>query len=349
MHYIAGLNHNAEMTIKLGDGINGKKPASGAPVIVDYFISDGAGGNVARDRITEIISALTLPPGQTLLVRNPEKASGGADSDSTASIISKIPKHRRTLERAVTASDFADIAVLVAGVDQAGAISRDCHHVDIHIVPASGGIASSILIQNVADFIEPRRILGIKVNVRTAGEVRLYLVVNVRAKSNYLNASVANNVITNLEAFGSPLNQAVGGLVTLGDLYEVIENTPGVHNSNIIEFTTIPFAMPYNHANGLIWDRKVKSGSTATVQYKIKAQGPGVYELYRANSFLGVKNIGEPVETTELSLQVNTGTYNPGEEWLFYTYPYNQNIDLIEMSIPAIYADDLKLNVTGGI
>jgi hypothetical protein len=43
------------------------------------------------------------------------------------------------------------------------------------------------------------------------------------------------------------------------------------------------------------------------------------------------------------------GNHVAGDQYSFYTYPYNQSIYLQEPSIPAIQLSDLTINVTGGV
>src|SRR5690606_13916074 len=103
----------------------------------------------------------------------------------------------------------------------------------IYIVPEGGGIATPLLLANAKTFIDKRIIFTIDTVVRSAGEIRQILVIDVNVLPGHYNATVKTAVENALEVFGRYDYQTIGGSVYISDIYQVIEATEGVKNSVI--------------------------------------------------------------------------------------------------------------------
>jgi hypothetical protein len=347
-HFVGRLNEDSKLEVAFGDDINGAIPPVGLPMDVDYFITEGANGNVGTGTITTLIGVVTVPSGLTLTVTNAVRASGGVDTQSLDSIKRRVPLSIRTLFRAVTDQDFRDVSILSAGVAQADILFNCGKTTELYIAPEGGGIASQVLIDSTQDFIDERRMTTVKVTVLPAGEVRMLITADVKVLPNFSRVTTKNLVKNNLQDFLSVDNQKVFGTVKLGDIYAKIENTDGVDFSEIIVLSTVPYARPLGHITVLNWDRVLLSGNS-TIKWRMQFINATQFQVFRGNNFLGIGTIGIQFNTTEIEFTVNAGAYSVSEDWEFYTYPFFGTLNLQEPSVPVGLLADFTINTTGGI
>ena len=125
--YSVHVNDDDTVNITFGDGVAGAIPMIGQSIKVQYEALDegGAIGNVPADLKTWTLIAIpsgsnfdleTLTAGLTFT--NPEAGFGGGEPESNDSIRANAPKVLSTMGRAVTLSDFANLALNVPGVGQ---------------------------------------------------------------------------------------------------------------------------------------------------------------------------------------------------------------------------------------
>lgn len=344
------VNSDKQVILKVGDNFNGLVPPNGSIMLVDYVVTAGAGGNVVEGSLTTLITSVSLPSGKSLTVTNTERASGGSDVQSLESIRNSIPKNRRTLQRAVTRRDYGDVVELLSGVSRAGVYFECGKFIDLFIVPEGGGIASQVLIDAAQNFINDRKMVTTKVIVKSAGEVRVLLEIDVTVKPQYQQLAVNNDLKNRLAEFISYQNQSIGGEVQLSDVYEVIENTTGVRHSSIKKMVAKPYARPINATTALlVWERVVLEASDSTIKWRIQMISATQFQLFRDNNFLGVFNVGVSVPTTQLIFVITANSYVLGDEWTFVTYPYFGTVILDEPSIPVTLVEDIILTITGGL
>lgn len=350
--YVQSVNESKRPYLQFGDDVNGAIPSGGAAITTNYKRTQGAAGNVEAYDIDTIDSLITLPSSDfEIRVENRSKASGGAGVETLAQLKSRIPKSLRTLRRAVTPKDFKEVAEMYPAVDKAGVIFDCGKNVYIYIAPVGGGIASSMLLADVFTWMDDKKVITTKLDVQSAGEVHVILVIDLRVKAGYSRTATAALVKTNLVNFGSAANQEIQGEMKLSDVYETIEETDGVANSDIITMKTLPYARqlaPTTHV--LNWTRDLKVGSTAPIRWSIAMTSPTAFDLVRDNIFVGNFNILTLIGIfPELDFTITAGTYALNDNWEFWTYPYYGNIALSEPSIPVIGILDITINTTGGV
>jgi predicted phage baseplate assembly protein len=104
--------------VVFGDGVRGARlPSGGNNVLAAYRKGLGVGGNVAADKLTQLI---TRPLGLKS-VSNPLSAEGGTDPESADAARQSIPLATRTLGRAVSLLDYEDFARAFSGIAKAQA------------------------------------------------------------------------------------------------------------------------------------------------------------------------------------------------------------------------------------
>ena len=352
--FVQSVNIDKEVIVIFGDGTAGAIPFNGAAIDAIYQTTLGELGNTGAFTLTNIISSISLPVGITISVENRLRTSGGRGVETLEELKRHIPKSLRTALRAVTELDFIDIPELKAGVAKAGVIFDCGKGVDVYIVPDGGGVASSILISETRDFLEDFRLLLVDITVFSAGEVRFVIVMDLTVLPQFSRTTTENLVKTNLTEFLSFANQEISGAVYISDLYEIIENTEGVDNSNITSLKALPFARILQGTNALNWTRETEDTNQSTKVWKITIVSATTYELFEGNTFLGTLTIGVTINRPEIEFVVLASSYIVGDSWEFYTYPslVTQSsgfINIIEPSLPVALTGDISINATGGV
>ena len=110
-HFAVEIDDEGFSHLRFGDGLNGQRPASGWRFRARYRVGNGLAGNVGRDAIVWLARKSTTTNATTLKPRNPLPASGGVAPESIEHVKRDAPHaFGRTLERAVAAADYAQLA-----------------------------------------------------------------------------------------------------------------------------------------------------------------------------------------------------------------------------------------------
>ncbi len=106
-HFVVDLEAG---TVLFGNRVQGYPPQIGQRIrATEYRYGGGIAGNVAPGAINK------LPSISNIKVSNDLAAHGGADSEAVADALDRIPGELRRRDRAVTASDFSELALATPG------------------------------------------------------------------------------------------------------------------------------------------------------------------------------------------------------------------------------------------
>lgn len=234
-------------SIVFGDNISGRIPNNGATVYAKYRIGGGAVGNVAAGSIKFILS--NQAAGLSVLNQDAGPvsgaASGGADPEPTDVIRVNAPKSIRALSRAVSLSDYSNLAIQVSGVAKAVSVADVYSSVTMYIAPygdsglQSDGVTSSVVFNNLTDkifdYLTDKIPPGTSVTLQPPKYVDVRLKVSCVIQGQYRTAqvtSVINSAIKELFAFD---NVAFNDYITPADVYAVLGEVEGVARSTIIK------------------------------------------------------------------------------------------------------------------
>ena len=226
--------------VQFGDGISGRIPANQASIKATYRIGGGKLGNVAANTIKFVKTNATIG----LTVNNQDvgqtsgAATGGADPETTDSIRINAPKSVRALSRAVSLSDYSNIAIQVPGVAKANSISDVYSSVTIYIAPfgdsglqSDGQTASDIfnnLASDIGAFFQDKTPPGTSITLQPPAyvDVRLKLdcVILPQFRADQVTASISE-AITELFDFD---NVSFNDRITTADVLSVIREVDGV-------------------------------------------------------------------------------------------------------------------------
>ena len=103
---------------------------------------------------------------------------------------------------------------------------------------------------------------------------------------------------------------------------------------------------PTNHTNQLLSSITVNNGSTAKIKWKVQFDG-NFMRLFKGGQFISNLTLGHPYNDPMniITLVVNPNNYQVGQEWLFTTYPFNDNIETDDFSVPVVRAEDITIIV----
>ena len=134
--------------LRFGEGARGRTPLWGQRIRVrGYRYGGGAAGNVAAGAINK------LPALAGAKVSNPLPAVGGADAEAVETALARIPGEFRRHDRAVTASDFAELARLTPGVQVGRAECLPRFHPPTFNLQAAGVV--TVMVWPASDPLHP--------------------------------------------------------------------------------------------------------------------------------------------------------------------------------------------------
>jgi hypothetical protein len=179
LHYRIINEMDGTVSVLFGDNINGKSPASGEVVLIQYITSAGSDGNVTyTDRITTINDAIydSEGDGVTVTVTNTSAFLGGDAEESIEEIRVEAPQVFQTGDRAVTREDFISILSNLSGVAdtnvwgeneeaEAAGVSADVtmlNMVRIALVLQEWQLADATFKANVSDELYEKSMMTVK-------------------------------------------------------------------------------------------------------------------------------------------------------------------------------------------
>lgn len=214
--------------ITFGDGTNGAVPATGLTIAAAYRTGGGSHGNIPQGSIADLAEAV---PGVVVVGSSP--MSGGADEESIDQIRVNAPRLFRAQGRAVSAADYADLALAVAGVADARAVVRSASAVTIFVIGPNNLRPSEEQRDAVARYVQPRSLSGVIVNVVAGtltpvnvGSSTLPVLISVQTR--YRRDTVKLAVQQAIQKVFTPPETTFGSRISISRLYKAIQDVPGV-------------------------------------------------------------------------------------------------------------------------
>ncbi|WP_233809224.1 putative baseplate assembly protein [Paraburkholderia sp. HP33-1] len=212
--YVVDIDDDGGASLRFGDGLNGMQPAAGTAFRIAYRVGSGVQGNVGAGTIIHLQcrSPASLPTIRR--VWNPFAAVGGTAPQTLDDVRVNAPTaFLDTLERAVTADDYASLATRVAAVRRAAATllwTGSGYAARVAIAPYGSEQVAPALLDEVGRFLERYRRIGHVLEVCAATYVSLDIELDVHIARDYLRGHVEAAL---LDAFGTgPARRAAEGL-----------------------------------------------------------------------------------------------------------------------------------------
>lgn len=213
---------------------NRPPPVGHDNVRAGYRVCLGARGNVAAGSITEAIT----PIDGLAAVANPEPAAGGSDAESPDSAIHNAASTFRSMQRAVTADDYAALTRATGTVAKVRVGSPSWNRVHVYVAPAGDRLTplSESLRNHLLTYFEDKRPLCTTVDIVGAEPAPIDIGCAVVVDERFAATTVLGNVrtaIAGLLAFG---NVDFAATLYLSDVYAVVESVPGVLGATVDRF-----------------------------------------------------------------------------------------------------------------
>lgn len=178
-------------------------PLAGTLFRARYRVGNGIAGNVGAETIRYLVLRGTSFSGINIVPRNPLAACGGTEPEPLAEVKLFAPDaFRTTLARAITAEDYATLAMRNPRVQRAAATLRwtgSWYEVLVAIDPVCSERADSALLAAISEYLADFRRIGHDLVVKPACYVPLDLAFKICVKPHYLRAHVEAAL---LDAFG---------------------------------------------------------------------------------------------------------------------------------------------------
>ena len=250
-NFVVETEDDGRAYLRFGDGQLGRAPQADASLTPTYRIGNGTAGNIGADAIAHIFL-----PDELLLrlvetepsIRNPIAASGGIDPEPIEQVRLYAPQSFRTLQRAVTEADYAEIVQRFPGVSKALATRQwtgSWYTIFITVDRQSGLAVDEDFQRAIEQFLEPYRLTGQDVKIESARFVSLDLCFRVVVAPEYFQSQVKQALLEVLSdrvlsaerlGFFHPDNFTFSQPVYLSQVIAVVMQVTGVQSVSPIRF-----------------------------------------------------------------------------------------------------------------
>jgi len=232
--------------VRFGDGILGKKPASGSIVEVTYIVSNGREGNGARNfTFSGILKDNNANPITTGLspLRTINASENGDDIESLDSIKYLAPRVYSSQFRAVTASDYKGlIPYIYTNIDSVTAYGGEeldppeYGKVFISIKPRGSNTLSQITKEEISRSLKKYSIAGIKPELIDLKYLFVELDTTIYYNKNQTSdiSEIRTKVLNTLNTYASSSDtNNFGGRIKYSKINALIDDTDQAITSNI--------------------------------------------------------------------------------------------------------------------
>jgi hypothetical protein len=223
-------------------------------ITFQYLVGGGASANALSGQITEIASSTVsgnTTYQNTIVVNNPDPASGGGDGDTVDELRMNIGAEFSTQYRAVTQEDY--LARTLSMPAQYGKISKayitkddatfnnymqgdisqkDQVLVSLYVLglDANNNLAdpSPSLLQNLQTYLSDYRMMTDAINIKPAYVINIGCNFDIIIRPNYTSQDVIARCILALQNYFNIDNWSVNEPIILGDVYSLLDVVEGV-------------------------------------------------------------------------------------------------------------------------
>jgi Baseplate J-like protein len=245
--FVVETEEDGQAYLRFGDGELGRIPQADKTLTAIYRVGNGRAGNLGSDAIAHIF---TQQPDLTgiLTVRNPLPAGGGCEPESMEQVKLYAPQAFRTLKRAVTEADYAQLTEQFPGVERALATRRwtGSWYTIFVTVDRQGGLAvDQNFKQELLAFLNTFRLTGHDLEIEPPRFVALDIALTVQILPTYFASQVnqalllafSNQLLPNGQlGFFHPDRFTFGQPVYLSQVIERAMQIAGVQSVSVTRF-----------------------------------------------------------------------------------------------------------------
>lgn len=331
--YKAEFDEDDFTNIIFGDGEFGKAPPAGSSITVTYVRSAGDDGNAS------VISRVIGTIASTVGVSNAESASGGAESETDASIKRNAPANRRAFERIVTLSDHESIADAITGVFSSFAKHNEGTRTDVYIMPEGGGVASSTLLNTVQEQFDLKKLEGAIPVAQALNQASVLISMNAVTFSTDIEKNLVKRKIRNAITDALDFTKIKPGRgFTRSDVAGIIENLDNGTLIDYVDFTIlsrVPRVVKSNVSAPDFVGRVTISPTAGYDTWLVTALTTTTFSVTKngtpqtTNGTVATSYTTDNSEIT-FTLGIPSDTLTVGDTWKFDTSKYVDNIVISE-------------------
>lgn len=225
--------------VLFGDNVSGRIPPVNAQITATYRIGGGTAGNVGANTIKYILT--NGASGLSVLNQssggNTGAASGGGDYESTDAIRVNAPLSLRSLERAVSLSDYANLCIK-GGAAKAVAIADVYTSVTVYFSPfgdkgvTGDGVTPSNVFNNTVTslkaYLSDKIPANTTITFQPPSYVDVYIDADITVLPQYKQSLVLSEVTAKLDTLFQFDNVIFADRVTLNDVTSAVNSVAGV-------------------------------------------------------------------------------------------------------------------------
>jgi len=233
-----------------------------------YLIGGGASSNIPANSLTDILgnvnflksnlpqTSLTQEIINSLIINNPEAASGGGDGDTIEEIRQNASLNFATQLRNVTQDDYliralsmpskyGDIAKAYIEPSKAqGASSGESLGIlDLYVLSYNQNNkltwSSNALKQNLVTYLSQYRMINDTINIKNAFIINIGINFDIVVLPNFNNSEVISNCISELQTYFDISNWQINQPIMLKDIYILLDKIEGVQTVKNIDIYNI--------------------------------------------------------------------------------------------------------------
>lgn len=235
---------------------------SNTTVTFQYLVGGSARANVRSGQLTSIASYTVsgnTAYQNTIVVNNPEPASGGGDGDTVDQLRMNIVNEFGTQLRTVTQEDYIsrvlsmpaiygkvakayvtkDIATFNKNMDSNSPSQVDPLSISLYVLSSNSSnqldIPSPAMFTNIQTYLKDYRMLTDAVNIKPAYIINIGCNFDIIIRPNYTSQDVLARCILALKDFFNIDNWQINEPIVLGDIYTLIDQVEGVQTVKKVE------------------------------------------------------------------------------------------------------------------
>jgi uncharacterized phage protein gp47/JayE len=281
--YTTTRDSQNETTVVFGDGFHGSRPSSGVDNIhARYRKGLGSSGNVDPGGVQQLVDSA---PGLQQVV-NPLATSGGADPEDVGGIRRNAPPSVRAFGRAVSAEDYASLALTFPGVGKASSvwvtrtgIFEPAIHPYVQLTVAAANqlplAAQPTLASKLRRFLDQRRDPNVSLRIVDFTPVPLDAAIAVDLDDRFPRSATLASAQGAAAAFFAFDNLDFGESIHLSSLYAALLAVPGVIDANVTTLRRVDAAGSDRNVEDTIFIQPTEIASVDTPGSLIVTLGEG--------------------------------------------------------------------------
>jgi hypothetical protein len=329
--YATSLDENNYPIIYFGDGVSGVIPSLSNQIWVVYNLGDGVYGNMAANSIGTAGTYILSAPGYTsttlstitsaITLANTTVSTGGNNPESNAAVRAGASAVASSLLRAVTLTDYENIALTTSNIGKVKAYSTNYTSVTLFVAPKrdtdtpsgytfassdiypgyttdNAGTTSEMttLVSDVSNVMANYSQIGVSVTVSPAYYSTLSIQYTFTAATGYSTSDITTAVSNYLTSRFSYTNARIADVITSDSVAKEIISVPGVVTANV------------TNLNGAVSTTKTLTGL------------PG--QIFVLNSISGTNSSVSTLSALTATYNGTTSTPTPAFASSTYAYTY---------------------------